>query len=225
MPSFAVLLHLGQDIVANSHIAGACAFGIRGGIKVDKGAALDRNGGGAVLVCGINGIHNILCILRFCGLAGGGHIEETVINNQTACLHLESGRCTVIVTAIDNYMAAIDINAIAVVIAGFGGLFYVMDYACGVWSNEGFGDRGWLAIALVIFAIWKPDIGILGSILFGGLYIVHHYIPGLPLRTQELIKMLPYVVTIIVLVITSIRNKKENQPPASLGLHYFREER
>ena len=39
------------------------------------------------------------------------------------------------------------------VIAGFGGLYYVMDYANGVWSNDGFGDRGWLAIALVIFAI------------------------------------------------------------------------
>ena len=37
-------------------------------------------------------------------------------------------------------------------IAGLGGLYYVMDYACGVWSNDAFGDRGWLAIALVIFA-------------------------------------------------------------------------
>ena len=34
-------------------------------------------------------------------------------------------------------------------IAGLGGLYYVMDYACGVWSNDAFGDRGWLAIALV----------------------------------------------------------------------------
>ena len=42
---------------------------------------------------------------------------------------------------------------------------------------------------------------------------------------KPLLKMLPYVVTIIVLVISSIRNKRENQPPASLGLSYFREER
>lgn len=116
-------------------------------------------------------------------------------------------------------------TCIGSVIAGLGGLYYVMDYACGVWSNEGFGDRGWLAIALVIFAIWKPDMGILGSILFGGLYIVYLYIPGLALRTQELIKMLPYVVTIIVLIISSMRNKKENLGPAALGLSYFREER
>ena len=110
-------------------------------------------------------------------------------------------------------------------VAGLGGLYYVMDYACGVWSNNAFGDRGWLAIALVIFAIWKPNVGILGSILFGGLYIVHNYIPNLTMSDQELFKMLPYVVTIVVLVITSMRKKREYQPPASLGLSYFREER
>lgn len=111
------------------------------------------------------------------------------------------------------------------VIAGLGGLYYVMDYAFGVWSNEGFGDRGWLAIALVIFAIWRPNIGIFGSILFGGLYIVYLFIPGLAMSTQELFKMLPYIVTIIVLIATSMRKKRETQPPASLGLSYFREER
>lgn len=116
-------------------------------------------------------------------------------------------------------------TCIGSVIAGLGGLYYVMDYANGVWSNDGFGDRGWLAIALVIFVMWKPKSGILGSILFGGLYIIYLFIPGLPLRTQELFKMLPYVVTIIVLILVSIRNKKENQGPQSLGLSYFREER
>lgn len=116
-------------------------------------------------------------------------------------------------------------TCIGSVIAGLGGLYYVMDYANGVWSNDGFGDRGWLAIALVIFVMWKPKSGILGSILFGGLYIIYLFIPGLPLRIQELFKMLPYVVTIIVLILVSIRNKKENQGPQSLGLSYFREER
>ena len=45
------------------------------------------------------------------------------------------------------------------------------------------------------------------------------------MATKPLLKMLPYVFTIIVLIISSIRNKRENQPPASLGLSYFREER
>ena len=111
-------------------------------------------------------------------------------------------------------------------IAGLGGLYYVMDYASGVWTNDAFGDRGWLAIALVIFTVWRPNVGVLASFLFGGLYILHMYIPsGMNLAVKELYKMLPYVVTIIVLVISSIRNKRENQPPASLGLSYFREER
>ncbi len=115
-------------------------------------------------------------------------------------------------------------TAVGSVIAGLGGLYYVMDYANGVWSNDGFGDRGWLAIALVIFAVWKPGLGILGSIAFGGLYIIYLYVPG-ALRTQELYKMIPYIVTILVLVLVSIRKKKENQGPAALGLSYFREER
>ena len=112
-------------------------------------------------------------------------------------------------------------------IAGLGGLYYVMDYACGVWSNDAFGDRGWLAIALVIFTIWRPNVGIFSSILFGGLYILYLYIPtGMDhMELKEIYKMIPYVVTLIVLILTSMRNKRENQPPASLGLGYFREER
>ncbi len=110
-------------------------------------------------------------------------------------------------------------------IAGLGGLYYVMDYATGVWSNDGFGDRGWLAIALVIFAVWRPNVSLIGSILFGALFIVHNYIPNLSMSDQELFKMAPYVVTLIVLIVISMRDKKENQPPASLGVSYFREDR
>ena len=111
-------------------------------------------------------------------------------------------------------------------IAGLGGLYYVMDYASGIWSNNAFGDRGWLSIALVIFTIWRPNVGVLASVLFGGLYILHMYIPtGMNLAIKEIYKMLPYVVTIIVLIITSMRSKRENHPPDSLGIPYFREER
>ena len=129
--------------------------------------------------------------------------------------------------------AGIDVNkykykatCIGSMIAGLGGLYYVMDYACGVWSNDAFGDRGWLAIALVIFTVWRPSLSVLASILFGGLYILYIFIPtGGNLAVKELYKMLPYLVTIIVLVGTSMRNKREDQPPMSLGLAYFREER
>lgn len=110
-------------------------------------------------------------------------------------------------------------------IAGLGGLYFIMDYTGGSWTNGGFGDRGWLAIALVIFALWKPNLSILGSFVFGGLYIAYSYISGLSRSAVAIFNMLPYVVTIAVLIFTSIRSKKENQPPASLGLAYFREER
>ena len=110
-------------------------------------------------------------------------------------------------------------------VAGLGGLYFIMDYIGGAWTNGGFGDRGWLAIALVIFALWKPSVSILGSILFGGLYIVYLYIPGLSRSSQEIFKMLPYIVTIAVLVLVSVRKRRENQPPDSLGLSYFREDR
>ena len=118
-------------------------------------------------------------------------------------------------------------TCIGCMIAGLGGLYYVMDYACGVWSNDAFGDRGWLAVALVIFSIWRPSRGIWASILFGGLYILNLYLPASMdhMELKELYKMIPYVITVIVLILSSIRNNRENQPPASLGLAYFREER
>ena len=115
-------------------------------------------------------------------------------------------------------------TCIGSVIAGLGGLHYVFEYV-GNWSNDGFGDRGWLAIALVIFALWRPNIAIFGSILFGGLYMLSITIPGLSRPMGAFVEMTPYIVTILLLIIMSIKNKKENQPPASLGLSYFREER
>ena len=117
-------------------------------------------------------------------------------------------------------------TCIGCMIAGLGGLYYVMDYASGIWSNDAFGDRGWLAIALVIFTMWRPAVGVLASILFGGLYILYLFIPsGTNLAVKELYKMLPYLVTIAVLIIVSLKKSRENQPPAHLGLSYFREER
>lgn len=110
-------------------------------------------------------------------------------------------------------------------VAGLGGLQYVVAFTNGVWSNNGFGDRGWMAIALVIFALWKPTMAIWGSFLFGALCNANNYLRGLGTATQELFKMLPYVVTLLVLIITSMRKKREHQPPQSLGLSYFREDR
>ena len=110
-------------------------------------------------------------------------------------------------------------------VAGLGGLYFVMDYTGGTWTNNGFGDRGWLAIAIVIFALWKPARAIWCAFVFGGLYICAVLIPGLSSAAKEVIKMAPYIVTVLVLVLSSVRNRRENQPPAHLGLNYFREDR
>ena len=111
-------------------------------------------------------------------------------------------------------------------ISGLGGLYYTMDYIKGTWANDGtIESLGWLAVALVIFATWKSVNAIWGSYLFGLLFWVYLIIPGLGRKDIELFKMLPYLVTIAVLIAISLRKKRENQPPAHLGLPYFREER
>ena len=111
-------------------------------------------------------------------------------------------------------------------ISGLGGVYYVMDYIKGTWANDGTIEKlGWLAVALVVFATWKSVNAIWGAYLFGILYWAYFYIPNLTRASQELFKMIPYVVTIVVLLFVSLRKKKENQAPAHLGLSYFREER
>ncbi len=109
-------------------------------------------------------------------------------------------------------------------IAGLGGLMFVMDYLNGNWEYV-IDAIGWLCVALVIFTTWKPVFGIFCSIVFGAFYVAAEYIPGISLASKEIFKMLPFLVTIIVLIMISVKNKKENQPPASLGQSYFREER
>ena len=115
-------------------------------------------------------------------------------------------------------------------IAGLGGFYYIIDYMASQEAYLSLEAFGWLSIALVIFALWRPHMTIVGSTVFGILFSCSSYITNIPgiqvtVAMKPLLKMLPYVVTIIVLVISSIRNKRENQPPASLGLSYFREER
>lgn len=116
-------------------------------------------------------------------------------------------------------------------ISGVGGLYYVLDYNSGIWATTGQIEAlGWLAVALVIFTTWSPLNAIWGAYLFGILYWLYQFLPSLLGLTvasyiTDLIQMVPYVVTIVVLIVTSLRKRKENQPPAHLGLAYFREER
>ena len=109
-------------------------------------------------------------------------------------------------------------------ISAIGGMVYIVTTAGCVWNHEGLSGVGWLAVALVIFCVWRPLNAIWGSVIFGSMMIMYLRV-AIPLIPTQLYKILPYVVTVIVLVITSMRNSRDKQPPASLGLNYFREER
>ena len=109
-------------------------------------------------------------------------------------------------------------------ISAVGGMVYIVTTAGCVWNHEGLSGVGWLAVALVIFCLWHPLSAIWGSVLFGALMILYLRLV-VPFIPTQLYKILPYVVTVIVLVISSMRNNREKQPPASLGLPYFREDR
>jgi len=109
-------------------------------------------------------------------------------------------------------------------ICGIGGMYMSMVTTMGVWVHGCVSGYGWLAVALVIFAMWSPTRAIFVALAFGGLTIMRMYvsIPGLPAQIYD---MLPYVATILVLVITSMRQSKEHAQPKGCGVNYFREER
>ena len=108
-------------------------------------------------------------------------------------------------------------------IAGLGGLYYVMDRTRGSsFLDVDVQAFGWVAVALVIFSMWRPLLGIAGSILFGLLTVLGSFIPG---EHESLFEIIPYLVTILVLIINSIIDKRGSQAPKSLGINYDREER
>ena len=111
-------------------------------------------------------------------------------------------------------------------ISGLGGCFYVMEYIDGLWeTGSTIESLGWLAVALVIFATWKPVRCIWGAYLFGLLSWFYFLLPGLFKGSEKIFQMLPYLFTLGVLIMVSLRHRKEDQPPACLGIPYFREER
>jgi hypothetical protein len=115
-------------------------------------------------------------------------------------------------------------------IAGLAGCFFILDYIQGGYDSYYIMESlGWLSVALVIFTLWKPNLAIFGSILFGALYILPNanIIASITAQTaiKKVIELIPYLVTILVLLFISITGSKQAQPPASLGNNYFREER
>ena len=111
-------------------------------------------------------------------------------------------------------------------VCGIGGAYISLVLCGGVWVTDSVSGLGWIAVALVIFASWNPFKAILGSFIFGAFNILKFYIPKNIITIPEAIfDMLPFLVTAIVLIVTSIRKSKENTQPAGCGVNDFREER
>ena len=109
-------------------------------------------------------------------------------------------------------------------ISAVGGMVYIMTISGSVWGHTALSGEGWIAVALVIFCLWKPINATWGGILFGALMILYLRLP-IPFLPTQIYKIVPYIFTAIVLIMVSLRQRREDQPPAALGLPYFREER
>lgn len=121
-------------------------------------------------------------------------------------------------------------------ICGLGGLYMGLITNNGSWNDNWINGAGWISVALVIFAKWSPLRAILGSVFFGMLNTLQPWkgnlagefpavLGWLSYIPDEFYQMLPFFITAVVLVISSIRKKKDGQQPAATGMNYFREER
>lgn len=122
-------------------------------------------------------------------------------------------------------------------IMGIGGYYMGLNMSGSFNSSCWINGYGWIAVALVIFANWNPSLAIIGTFVFGffntlrvsGSSLAAAFPSALGWLAEipsQLYQALPFIITAIVLVVTSIRNKRGSSGlPASLGLNYFREER
>lgn len=112
-------------------------------------------------------------------------------------------------------------------LVGLGGAHLSLAYTPG-WTENLTGGRGWIAIALVIFATWDPARAVVGALLFGGVNAIQFRLQASGTTIpSSLLNMLPYILTVVVLVlITWFESfRKRVGAPAALGLPYVREER
>lgn len=101
---------------------------------------------------------------------------------------------------------------------GLGGAYLSLAYTH-LWTNNMTAGRGWIAVALVIFAFWRPGRAVFGAYLFGGIMSLQLRLQatGTPLPSSLLL-MLPYLLTILVLIFSSWRRGKSDAP-AALGVN------
>ena len=108
--------------------------------------------------------------------------------------------------------------------AGLAGAYLSLSYTPG-WKESMTGGQGWVAIAMVIFATWNPLRAVLGAFLFGGLTALQFYFQavGMELIPTYILKMLPYVLTIVVMILVNLGPGRRFGGPAALGVPFSRE--
>ena len=110
-------------------------------------------------------------------------------------------------------------------LCGLSGAFLSLVYVPS-WQQNITAGKGWIAVALIIFIGWHPVKAIFGAILFGALDILGLRLQAAGIRiNQYFVDMLPYLMTIIFLVVGSIRTGGQSKGPKALGQAYFREDR
>ncbi|MFC3231426.1 ABC transporter permease [Marinibaculum pumilum] len=128
--------------------------------------------------------------------------------------------------------AGVDVQAMRLAAVVAGGMFcglaggYLSLAASQVWVEGMTGGRGWIAIALVIFAAWRPWRAVLGALLFGGIVALIPRIQATGVSVPTfLLMMLPYLATLLVLLLVALRGRTAAQAPDALGRDYAREDR
>jgi simple sugar transport system permease protein len=92
------------------------------------------------------------------------------------------------------------------------------------WIEGMTGGRGWIVIALTIFALWNPLRAMLGAFLFGGIFVLQYLLQPYGI-SPNLLAMLPYIATLAVLLVGGLRDSRKLNAPAMLGEPYRRGER
>jgi simple sugar transport system permease protein len=111
------------------------------------------------------------------------------------------------------------------VLAGLGGAYLSLAYAPS-WQENMTAGRGWIALALVIFALWNPARALVGAYLFGGVEAMTFRMQAAGWHISPFfLSMMPYILTILDLAIVTIRLRQEAAAPEALGVYYDREER
>jgi len=102
--------------------------------------------------------------------------------------------------------------------SGLAGSYLSMAYAP-MWVENMSAGRGWIALALVVFAVWQPGWVLFGAYLFGGITILQLHGQGIGINVpSQLMSMLPYVTTIVVLVLISVdQGRVRRNAPAAIG--------